>query len=216
MHISHQHKSSQLAPKYLPPNPASLPQGSQLPFSNLAMSSIGGCNFLEVFPPEILNKIYEHVLHSPSRRIELYPYRDGRVDRAPLRFKIFTKSSLGSPRQEIRLSFLRTCKKIHADCKDMFWAQNILNITTLTSQGTFRLLPQISKYKVMAVEMDVDDYQVDLYSLQDILEEIQRWMVEGSLKSFAARGIYMAWTRTDLGAYLAWVRTVNEMMDEQL
>lgn len=98
----------------------------------------------------------------------------------------------------------------------MFWAHNILNITTLTSRGTFRLLPRMIKHNVVAVEMAVDDYQVDLYSLQDILEELQRWMVEGSLKSFAARGLYMEWTRTDLPAYLAWVRTANEMMDEQL
>ncbi|PVH79496.1 hypothetical protein DL98DRAFT_589365 [Cadophora sp. DSE1049] len=180
------------------------------------MSSIINGNFLEVFPPEITNKIYEYVLQSPTGRVELSTPRYGLVEGAPVRFKIFPAHSGPTGRQEIRLSFLRTCKKIHTDCKNMFWPHNILNVTSLTSDGCFGLLPNAIKKKVVAVEMDIDEYQVDLYSLQEKLEEIQLWVEEGSLKSFAARGIYMASTKTNLAEYLAWVTVANMMDDEQL
>lgn len=82
--------------------------------------------FPYILPPEIRNRIYDLVLSSESGYLTL---SESQLHIQPRQYRIH--SCEVDDIQEIRLSLLRTCKVIHAECKDLLWSLIILNIESL-------------------------------------------------------------------------------------
>ena len=83
---------------------------------------------LLTLPPEIRNIIFDMVLVVPSGRITLQRTEPKTLDQpALLKIRILEKSQPGNPGSatgEISLSFLRACKQIYTECKDLLWTRN--------------------------------------------------------------------------------------------
>jgi hypothetical protein len=152
--------------------------------------------FLDLLPPELRNKIWHYVLSSPSGTVSLRRnsyYQPGRIH-----YKIVECGSDFSerPPEEFRLSFLRTCRQIYTECKDMFWDLNALDLEALLHEsGRPGLLPDISPvgYQVRAVELDInflartmvrgDPRLEPKLALGKVLRGLAQWSYQGRLES---------------------------------
>lgn len=149
--------------------------------------------FPYIFPPEIRNHIYKYVLGSPSGVITL---SRSQYRQRPIRYRIYTCEgenatyweSPGAP-EEIHISFLRTCKAIYEECRELLWVYNTLDIESLRHEtkkdgGLAKSLHKGIRHNVRSVALDADL----LTALGDFEETIQRlyrwsWTQDGKMRS---------------------------------
>ncbi|PVH79494.1 hypothetical protein DL98DRAFT_516082 [Cadophora sp. DSE1049] len=81
-------------------------------------------------PKEIQDKIYDDVLGSLTGRVELRTSSIGHGHEQVVRYGVFVMGPGGCP-GKIRLSFFRTCKQVYNDCREKFWAMNILHLNSI-------------------------------------------------------------------------------------
>jgi len=112
--------------------------------------------FLQILPSEIRNHIFRYVVGSPSGIITLskVSYR-----RSPVRYKICTADAENA--EVISLAFLRSCKQIYEESKDLLWKWNTLDIEELKHQHTregnsIAGLYESLTSKVQNLQMDAD------------------------------------------------------------
>jgi len=81
-------------------------------------------------PTEIRASIFSYVVGSPSGIIALIPGTSNYGPRKP-RYKIKAHEPPGFRTRTISLAFLRTCKRIYEDARDLLWQINVLDIESL-------------------------------------------------------------------------------------
>jgi len=105
---------------------------------------------LQLFPPEVRLKIWSEVLTSPSAIIKLL-----NMNPKSKQYQICDFHDFG---QMIKLSFLRTCKAIYNEAKDLVWQVNTLDIESsrrgYTTAMNFDELDKTFGRKVKAVRME--------------------------------------------------------------
>lgn len=138
--------------------------------------------FPYIFPPEIRNYIYEYVLGSPSGVITL---SRSQYRQRPIRYRIYTCEGENAiywanpdAPEEIHLSFLRTCKVIYEECRDLLWIHNTLDIESLRHEtkkdgGLAKSIHKGIKHNVRSVALDVDLLAFGDFELT--LERLDRW-----------------------------------------
>ncbi|KAE9368041.1 hypothetical protein N431DRAFT_429278 [Stipitochalara longipes BDJ] len=114
-------------------------------------------SFLLNLPLELRTQIYTYLFTTPKSRIELLKTSSQSSD-SNTRYRILPPTSDGG--DQIRLSFLRTCKQIYAETKYLLWAHNTLYLSSIlhpAREGTIGHLiaPAITAH-VQSVELDID------------------------------------------------------------
>jgi hypothetical protein len=147
-------------------------------------------------PPSFLNlplelriEIYSYLFTAPKNRIELVktPYRGASGPGA--RHKILPLNDDGG--EEIRLSFLRTCKQIYAETKHLLWQLNTLHLESIlhpAREGIIRPIAVMGfKHHVQSVQLDIDFVLDKTVSGRLIfghnLSILAEWVTEGRLSS---------------------------------
>jgi hypothetical protein len=154
-------------------------------------------------PYEIRDQIYTYALSSPTGYVGLEEPTWSESLRAanlslPRRFEIFpwnprynkreeTEDGKGYPR--IVLSLLRVCKQVSAECKDIFWQQNIcyLDADRWTYPESISGWPEATRSRIQHIVMKFDvghNYlgQRECPSVET-LKGLGDWSSPGSLKS---------------------------------
>lgn len=76
-----------------------------------------------ILPAGFRNRVYKHVIRSKTGTLSL---RLSRPRIKPLRYRIYSGEIWSG--QEIRLSFLRTCRMLYTECKDLLWSLNTWDV----------------------------------------------------------------------------------------
>jgi len=161
------------------------------------MENVSGIDrsVLRVLPLELRSKIYQEVLSSQNGIICLY-----RVSNDGPLYCIEEWGAGGV--QELRLSFLRTCREIYEECKGKLWTWNTLNIEPLLFDGLrpsdtelLAGLPEILRTSVRSVVFDFDMMIYNIahdnfrnsslpsgLHLESILRALQKWAEVGKLE----------------------------------
>ena len=129
-------------------------------------------SFLEVFPREIRDQIYNYVLASSAGTVTLSPWT---VEVARSLF------------------LLRTCRQVHRECKDIIWLHNKLNLQDPTqlyqkfkTLGKRRHVRKLRKLTICLEIMDRDELQWMMKSLEGLKE----WCRAGKLESITLSTVW--------------------------
>lgn len=154
-------------------------------------------SFLLNLPLELRTQIYSYLFTTPQNRIELVktPYRGASGPGA--RHKILPPNE--DDGEEIRLSFLRTCKQIYAETKHLLWQHNTLHLESILHPAREGIIEPIIvtgfKHHVQSVHLDIDLLFDKTISGRLIfghnLSILANWVTEGHLSSItlAARSM---------------------------
>ncbi|EKD19414.1 uncharacterized protein L3040_006801 [Drepanopeziza brunnea f. sp. 'multigermtubi'] len=162
------------------------------------MSAIVPLTFPAVFPAEIREQIYDLVLVSPSGQVNLKKASRIKGVLGCFHSKIQPIPPGASPQGkllgEIRLSFLRTCKMVHKECRNRFWAKNTLHYASVLQGAewfyklrTLRLNPTCLHYSLTEnlqfVRFEIDFFTEGAEKLEELLFTAGQWAKEGKLQT---------------------------------
>ncbi|KAI9049693.1 hypothetical protein LZ554_005849 [Drepanopeziza brunnea f. sp. 'monogermtubi'] len=162
------------------------------------MSTTIPLTFPAIFPAEIREQIYDLVLVSPSGQVNLKKTSRIKGTLGSFHSKIQPIPFGTSPRDtlpgEIRLSFLRTCKMVHKECQNRFWAKNTLHYASVLQGAewffklrTLRLNPLRLHHtlteNVQFVRFEIDFFKDSSDGLEELLFTAGQWAKEGKLQT---------------------------------
>jgi hypothetical protein len=141
-------------------------------------------------PLELRTQIYSYLFTTPKSRIELVQTFSRRVLNLG-RHKILPLYEDGG--EEIRLSFLRTCKQIYAETKHLLWQYNTLHLESILNPAREGIIDHIIvtgfKHHVQSVQLDIDLIFDKTVSGRLVcghnLSILATWVTEGHLSSIA-------------------------------
>jgi hypothetical protein len=113
-------------------------------------------SFLLNLPLELRTQIYTYLFTTPKSRIELVK-TSSRASGPDARYKILPPTSDGG--DELVLSFLRTCKQIYAETKNLLWQHNTLHLFSVLDpprEGIISSLSPSISTNVQSVSLDID------------------------------------------------------------
>ncbi|KAE9376091.1 hypothetical protein N431DRAFT_556340 [Stipitochalara longipes BDJ] len=144
---------------------------------------------LQVLPLEIRSKIYKEVLSSQNGIICLKRTSD---DGPQYSIKVW---GLGGV-QELRLSFLRTCREIYEECKDKLWTWNTLNLEPLLYDGVQPFHTEVLSALPRTITANVRSV---IFDFNMLIKDVVLWsMHESGLPSGfqleATLGVLRKWT----------------------
>lgn len=119
----------------------------------------------------------------------------------------------------VSLAILRTCKLFYAECKDLLWHYNALDLSSDPSQVTrwnskglydARVWQHLQKQVQMAIlEVDIPSSRGPSAEVEDAMKELEDWAATGklshitlNLKNFAAQA--WRWKRVGWTDDLSW------------
>ncbi|KAN0095111.1 hypothetical protein V8E51_015822 [Hyaloscypha variabilis] len=142
---------------------------------------------LLALPLELRTQIYTYVLTAPKGRIELVK-ASSRSSDGVVRYKILSPTSDGGC--AILLSFLRTCKQIHAETHNLLWKHNKLHLSSVLSpprEGVIPPLPPSITTNIRSLALEIDPtFHKTLSShllFTHNLSLLTSWIHSGSLTS---------------------------------
>ena len=154
-------------------------------------------SFLLSLPLELRTQIWSYLFTTPKDRIELVEIKHGGALDAGVAHKILPPQGDGG--EEIRLSFLRICKQMYAETKDLLWQYNTLRLESVLQPVREGIIDStiVARFQhhVRSVQLDIDllfdktwaDRQVFGHNLSILAS----WATEGRLQSItlAARSM---------------------------
>jgi hypothetical protein len=140
-------------------------------------------------PLELRTQIYSYLFTTPKSRIELVKTSSRGVSHLGTRHKILPLNEDGG--EEIRLSFLRTCKQIYAETKHLLWQHNTLHLESILYPVREGIIDPVVmtgfKHHVQSVQLDIDLIFDKSLSGRLIfghnLSMLATWATEGHLSS---------------------------------
>jgi hypothetical protein len=146
-------------------------------------------SFLLSVPLELRTQIYSYLFSTPKNRIELVKIAYGGASGPGTPRKILPPHEDGG--EEIRLSFMRTCRQIYAETKDLLWRYNTLCLETVLQPQREGIIDSTIvarfKHQVQSVQLDFDPTFDKTWESRQVfghnLSILASWVTEGCLQS---------------------------------
>lgn len=162
-------------------------------------------HLLDWLPREIRDQTYVYVLGSPTGLVILPTSRATRTDRYGWRNQVdcFQLVPFDSERNfplgdesKIKLSLLRVCRQIHAECENLLWQLNGIRLQRPNELRSLQSWDSLAKQlapNLQYIEMDFELFQPRYFlDTQRALETFVEWSRNGSLKGCTLRFPYRA------------------------